>query len=44
MGNNQKILLKFIKIHNNVNWDSISYNYKLSEKFIHKFQNNVNWY
>ncbi len=28
---NQIILFKFIKTNDNVNWSSISYNYKLSE-------------
>ena len=41
MVNNQKILLKFIQIHSNVNWDSISYNYKLSENLIREFQDKV---
>ena len=41
MINNQIILLKFIQINNNVDWEYISYFYKLSENFIKKFQNNV---
>ena len=44
MVDNQRILLKFIQINSNVNWYVISYNYKLSEKFIYEFQDNVNWY
>ena len=43
MINNQIILLKFIQINNNVDWEYISYFYKLSENFIKKFQNNVDW-
>ena len=43
MVNNLKILFKFIKINSNVNWYVISYNYKLSEKFIYEFQDKVYW-
>ncbi len=41
MVNNQKILFKFIQTNNNVNWDSISYRYKLSENFIQEFQDKL---
>ena len=41
MINNQKIILKFIQINNNVNWPSISYKYKLSENFIRKFYQKI---
>ena len=44
MINNQKILLKFIQIHSNLNWSSISYKYKLSENFIKEYQDKVDWY
>ena len=44
MINNQKILLKFIQIHSNVNWPSISFYYKLSENFIREFKDKVDWY
>ena len=44
MIDNQKILLKFIQTNKNVNWSSISYNYKLSENFIQEFQDKVNLY
>ena len=41
MINNQKILFKFIQINKNINWYVISYRYKLSENFIHEFQDKV---
>ena len=41
MIDNQKILLKFIQTNKNVNWSSISYNYKLSENFIQEFQDKL---
>ena len=44
MINNQKILFKFIQTNNNVDWENISCYYKLSENFIRKHQNKVNWY
>ena len=44
MIDNQIILLKFIQTNKNVNWSSISYNYKLSENFIQEFQDKVNLY
>ena len=44
MINNQKILFKFIQINKNIDWDSISYNYKLSENLIREFQDKVDWY
>ncbi len=44
MIDNQIILYKFIKINKNINWSSIPYNYKLSEKFIYEFQDKVDWY
>jgi hypothetical protein len=43
MINNQIVLLKFIQTNNNVNWYNISYQYILSENFIKKFQNKINW-
>ena len=43
MIDNQIILLKFIQTNNNVNWDEISINQKLSESFIKKFKDKVNW-
>ena len=43
MINNQIILFKFIQIHTNVNWYDVSYKYILSENFIRKFKNKVNW-
>ena len=43
MVDNQRILLKFIQIHTNVNWYDVSYKYILSENFIRKFQDKVNW-
>ena len=43
MIDNQKILFKFIQINDNLDWEYISYFYKLSENFIKKFQNNVDW-
>ncbi len=43
MINNQKILFKFIQTNKNIDWYYISDNYKLSENFIHKFQDKVNW-
>ncbi len=43
MINNQIILLKFIQINTNVNWNYISENYKLSENFIKKFQDKFDW-
>ena len=36
MINNQIILYKFIQIHSNLNWNFISYNYKLADNFIRK--------
>ena len=44
MTNTQIILYKFIQIHNNLNWNYISDNYKLSENFIREFQDKVNWW
>ena len=45
MINNQIILLKFIQTNNtNVDWNYISFYYTLSENFIHKFENHLNWY
>ena len=44
MVDNQKILLKFIQIHSNVNWYIISYRYKLSENFIKEFQDKIDWF
>ena len=44
MINNQIILLKFIQINTNVNWNYISFYYTLSENFIREFQDKVNWY
>ena len=44
MIDNKKILFKFIQTNKNVDWYSISYDYKLSENFIQKFQNEINWY
>ena len=44
MINNQIILFKFIQIHTNVNWHDISYKYILSENFIRKLQDVVNFY
>ena len=44
MANNQKILLKFIQIHSNVDWNYISSQYILSENFIREFKDEVNWY
>ena len=44
MVNNQKILLKFIKTNDNVNWGYISIYQKLSENFIREFQDKVDWY
>ena len=44
MIDNQIILLKFIQTNNNVNWDEISINQKLSESFIKEFQDKLNWY
>ena len=41
---NQIILLKFIQTNNNVNWDEISINQKLSESFIKEFQDKIYWY
>ena len=41
MIDNQIILLKFIQTNNNVNWDEISINQKLSESFIKEFQDKV---
>ncbi len=43
MIDNQKILYKFIRTNDNLDWEYISYFYKLSENFIKKFQNNVDW-
>ncbi len=43
MINNQIVLLKFIQTNKNVNWYVYIYNYKLSENFIKKFQDNVDW-
>ena len=43
MTNTQIILYKFIQIHNNLNWNYISDNYKLSENFIREFQDKLNW-
>ena len=43
MIDNQIILYKFIQTNNNVNWIYISYNYKLSENFIRKFQDRLDW-
>ena len=43
MINNQKILYKFIKTNNNVDWDYISYYYKLSENFIREFEDKIDW-
>ena len=44
MINNQIILYKFIKTNDNVDWVSISHQYRLSENFIQVFQNKVYWY
>ncbi len=44
MINSQIILFKFIQTNDNVNWYDISYFYKLSENFIHEFQDKVDWY
>ena len=44
MVNNQKILLKFIKTNDNVNWGYISIYQKLSENFIREFENKVVWH
>ena len=44
MINNQKILYKFIQTNNNVNLCEISFYYKLSENFIRKFQDKVEWH
>ena len=41
--NNQKILYKFIKTNDKVNWAQISIYKNLSENFIREFQNKVNW-
>jgi len=43
MINRQKILLKFIQIHINVDWECISNNYALSENFMREFQDKINW-
>ena len=43
MINNQKILFKFIQINNNVNCDTMSYQYILSENFIREFKNKINY-
>ena len=43
MVNNQKILYKFIKTNDNVDWNNISDKYTLSENFIREFQDKVNW-
>ena len=43
MVDNQIILFKFIKTNDNVNWEDISFHYKLSEKFIKEFQDKVDW-
>ena len=39
----QKILLKFIQTNDNVNWDDISYFYKLLKNFIREYQNKFYW-
>ena len=44
MINNQKILYKFIKTNDNVDWNNISDKYTLSENFIREFQDKVSWY
>ena len=44
MIDNQKILYKFSKTNKNIDWSSISYNYKLSDNFIRKFQDKVDWF
>ena len=44
MINNQIILFKFIEINDNVNWNHISIDYKLSENFIREFKDKVNWW
>ena len=41
---NQKILFKFIQTNKNVDWEDISWYYKLSENFIREFQDKINWY
>ena len=43
MVNNQKILYKFIKTNDNVDWNNISDKYTLSENFIREFQDKVDW-
>ena len=43
MVNNQKILLKFIKTNDNVNWGYISIYQKLSENFIIEFRDKLSW-
>lgn len=40
---NNKDELVDIKNINNIDWDKISKDYKLSEEFIEKYKNKVNW-
>ena len=41
MVNNQKILLKFIKTNDNVNWGYISFEQTLSENFKKEFEHKL---